>query len=176
MIIATRKTHRLWLLIWYFQTFVSYELQKKLFWMIKSYHETILYILQYYVRRVWRYQRDNQNPWIEEEQTIQWPIEKVQTDKQRSTKHTHIAKDRVTRTPLTIGGELRVANQICVISFLHTVKTSFKTLPMCCLSVWCIVPPVAIARRWKKEKDRSIRSIIIKTNIAEHKRHTHSSQ
>jgi hypothetical protein len=40
----------------------------------------------------------NQNPYIEEEQTTQWPNEKVQKDKQRSTKHTHKAKDRVTRT------------------------------------------------------------------------------
>jgi len=29
----------------------------------------------------------NQNPHIEEEQTTQWPKEKVQKDKQRSTKH-----------------------------------------------------------------------------------------
>ena len=31
---------------------------------------------------------------------MQWPKEKVQKDQQRSTKHTHKAKDRVTRTPL----------------------------------------------------------------------------
>ena len=49
-------------------------------------------------RKVWRYQRGNHNPYIEE-QTTQWPKEKVQKDKQRSTKHTYIAKDRVTRTP-----------------------------------------------------------------------------
>jgi len=36
-------------------------------------------------RRVSRYQRGNQNPYIEEEQTTQWPKEKVQKDKQRST-------------------------------------------------------------------------------------------
>jgi hypothetical protein len=30
-------------------------------------------------RRVWRYQRGNQNPYIEEEQTTQWPKEKGQT-------------------------------------------------------------------------------------------------
>ena len=30
----------------------------------------------------------NQNPYIEEEQTTQWPKEKVQKEKQRSTKHT----------------------------------------------------------------------------------------
>ena len=28
----------------------------------------------------------NQNPYIKEEQTTQWPIENVQKDKQRSTK------------------------------------------------------------------------------------------
>jgi len=30
-------------------------------------------------------QRGNQNPYIEEEQTTQWPKEKVRKDKQRST-------------------------------------------------------------------------------------------
>jgi hypothetical protein len=40
----------------------------------------------------------NQNLYIEEEQTTQWPKEKK--DKQRSTKHTHKTKDRVTQTPL----------------------------------------------------------------------------
>jgi hypothetical protein len=44
--------------------------------------------------------RANQNPYIEEEQTTQWPKEKVQKDKKRSTKHTYKTKDRVTRTPL----------------------------------------------------------------------------
>ena len=47
-----------------------------------------------------RYQRGNQNPCNEEEQTTQWPKEKGQKDKQQSTKHTHKAQDRVTRTPL----------------------------------------------------------------------------
>jgi len=42
-------------------------------------------------RRFWKYQRGNQNPYIEEEQTIQRPKEKVQKDKQRSTIHTHKA-------------------------------------------------------------------------------------
>jgi hypothetical protein len=51
-------------------------------------------------RRVWRYQRVNQNLYIKEEQTTQWPKE----NKQRSTKHTYKTKDRVTRTPLKIGG------------------------------------------------------------------------
>ena len=34
------------------------------------------------LKRVWKYQKGNQNPYIEEEQTIQWPKEKVQKDKQ----------------------------------------------------------------------------------------------
>ena len=42
----------------------------------------------------------NQNPYIEEKQTTQWPKDKVQKDKQRSTKHAHKTKNRVTRTPL----------------------------------------------------------------------------
>jgi hypothetical protein len=52
------------------------------------------------IRSPWRYQRGNQNPYIEEEQTTQWPNEKVQKYKQRSTKHAHKAKDRDKRTPL----------------------------------------------------------------------------
>jgi hypothetical protein len=34
----------------------------------------------------------NKSPYIEEEQTTQWPKEKVQKDKQRSTTHTHTTK------------------------------------------------------------------------------------
>ena len=41
---------------------------------------------------------------LKERQTTQWPKEKVQKDKQRSTKHTHKTKDRVTRTPPKAGG------------------------------------------------------------------------
>ena len=36
----------------------------------------------------------------EEEQKTQWPSEKGQNDEQRSTKHTHKTKDRVTQTLL----------------------------------------------------------------------------
>jgi hypothetical protein len=38
-------------------------------------------------RRVRRYQRSNHNPEIEEGQTIQWPKEMGEKEKQRSTKH-----------------------------------------------------------------------------------------
>jgi hypothetical protein len=54
------------------------------------------------LRRVWRYQRGNQNLYIEEEQKTQWPKENGQKDKQQSTKHTHKTKDRVTRTLLKL--------------------------------------------------------------------------
>ena len=37
---------------------------------------------------------------------------KVQKDKQRSTKHTYKTKDRVTRTPLKTGGELRCSGRL----------------------------------------------------------------
>ena len=66
------------------------------------------------LRRVCRYQRGNQNRYIEEEQTTQWSKEKVQKDKQRSTKHTYKTKDRVTRTPLKTGGELRCSGRVAV--------------------------------------------------------------
>ena len=41
---------------------------------------------------------------MEDEQITQWPKEKVQKDKQRSTKHTYKTKDRVTRTTLNTEG------------------------------------------------------------------------
>ena len=49
---------------------------------------------------------------IEEEKTTQRPKEKVQKDKQRSTKHTYKTKDQVTRTPLKTGGELRCFGRV----------------------------------------------------------------
>jgi hypothetical protein len=70
------------------------------------------------VRRVWKYHRGNQNPFIEEEQTKQWPKEKVQKDKQRSTKHTYKTKDRVTQTSIKTG---RV-NSSCSTSDTHRVN------------------------------------------------------
>jgi len=66
----------------------------------------------YLQRIVWRYQRCNHNPYIEEEQTTSLPKEKVQSDTHRFTKHTYKTKDRVTRTPLTTGGELRCSGKV----------------------------------------------------------------
>ena len=56
----------------------------------------------------------NQNPYIEEDQTTQWPMEKVQKDKQRSTKHTYKTKDQVTRIPLKTGSKHVLKNYIPV--------------------------------------------------------------
>jgi hypothetical protein len=66
----------------------------------------------YIAKKNRKYQRGNQKPYIEEEETTQWPKEKVQKDKQRSTKHTYKTKDRVTRTPLKTGGELRCSGRV----------------------------------------------------------------
>ena len=65
------------------------------------------------------------NLYIEEEQKTQWPKEKVQKDKQRSTKHTYKTKDRVTRTSLKTGGELVCSGRVsssCSTSGTHRVN------------------------------------------------------
>ena len=93
------------------------------------------------VWRVWRYERVNQNPYIEEEQTTQWPKEKVQKDKQRSTKHTYKTKDRVTWTPLKTGGELRCSGRVS--SSCSTSGTRRVNL---------VKHPV-ISREWGKDRE-----------------------
>ena len=69
---------------------------------------------------------DNQNPYIEE-QTTQWPKEKVKKDKQQSTKHAYKAKDRVTRTPLSTGRE----SSSCFTSGIRRVNLSTNPLNIC---------------------------------------------
>jgi hypothetical protein len=52
-------------------------------------------------------------------------VKKVQKDKQRSTKHTYKTKDRVTRTPLKAGGELRCSGRVnssCSTTDTHRVN------------------------------------------------------
>jgi hypothetical protein len=87
-------------------------------------------------RRVWRYQRGNQNPYIEEEQITQWPKEKVQKDKQRSTKHTYKTKDRVTRTPQKNGGELGCPGRVGISGSCSTSGTRRVNLVTTFLH-WC---------------------------------------
>ena len=49
---------------------------------------------------------------MEEEQKTQWNKEKEQKDNQRSTQHTHQTIDRVTRTAIKTGGELRCSGMV----------------------------------------------------------------
>jgi hypothetical protein len=100
-----------------------------------------LHIYNYlYSRGIWRYHMGNQNPYIEEEQTTQWPKEKVQKDKQRSTKHTYKTKDRVTRTPLKTGCELRCSGRVGSSCFTSgTRRVNLVTNPV-------------ISREWGKDQ------------------------
>jgi hypothetical protein len=77
------------------------------------------------VQELWRYQRGNQNPYIEEEQTTQWPKEKVQKEKQRSTKRTYKTKDRVTRTPLKTRGELRGSGRVSSSCYTREMQSKY---------------------------------------------------
>jgi hypothetical protein len=88
-----------------------------------------------------RYQRGNQNLYIKEEQTTQWSKEKVQKDKQRSTKHTYKTKDRVTQTPVKTGGELRCSGRVS--SSCSTSGTRRVNL---------VTNPV-ISREWGKDRE-----------------------
>jgi hypothetical protein len=83
----------------------------------------------------------NQNPYIEEEQTTQWPKEKVQKDKLRSTKHTYKTKDRITWSPLKTGGELMCSGRVS--SFCSTSGTRRVNL---------VTNPV-ISREWGKDRE-----------------------
>ena len=77
----------------------------------------------------------NQNPYIEEEQTTQWTKEKVQKDKQRSTKHTYKTKDWVTRTPLKPEMNSSAPEQcfICSVSSFNFIcsVSSFNFIQLC---------------------------------------------
>ena len=105
-----------------------------LYYVLKAFRK-----VECFVKWVWRYLRDIQNPYIEEEQTTQYPKEKVENDKQRSAKHTHKSKDRVTRTPLITGCELRC---------FERVSSSCSTSGTCRVS---LVPNLVISRRWGKD-------------------------
>jgi CRISPR/Cas system-associated endonuclease/helicase Cas3 len=59
-------------------------------------------------KRVLRYQRGNQNPYIEE----QTPQRKSTKDKQRSTKHTHKTNYRLPRIPLKTESELMCSKRV----------------------------------------------------------------
>ena len=79
------------------------------------------YLFTCRVRRVWRYNRGNQESVNrrrrrrrrrrEKKDTTQWP-KKGQKDKHRSTKHTHKTKDRITQTPLKTECEISLPKYI----------------------------------------------------------------
>ena len=82
---------------------------------------TLTIEIQLQSKRVGRYQRGNQNPYIEEEQATQWPKVKVQKDKQRSTKPTYKTKDRVTQTSIKTGVNTGVPQGYAVPAPLATI-------------------------------------------------------
>ena len=63
-------------------------------------------------RKMWKYQRGNQNLWIKEGQTIQWPKDRQYNGQKKKYKGINndlqniTQKDWATRTPLKTGGEL----------------------------------------------------------------------
>jgi len=65
--------------------------------------------------------------YIEEEQTTQWPSEKVQNDKQRSTKHTYKTKDRVTRTPLKLSIHMLVLISFALVHLELCSRSTIST-------------------------------------------------
>ena len=69
---------------------------------------------------------------MEEEQTTQWPKEKVQ----RSTKHTLKTKDRVTRTPLKTGGEQIVSTVSSKLNVYHIKYLYVYVLTIKILIIW----------------------------------------
>ena len=75
---------------------ISVLLKFYLLWQDKKYIRGFCFIRC--TRRVWRYQREVIRTHKSKKDKQQWPKEKVQKYKQRSTKHT--TKDRVTRTSL----------------------------------------------------------------------------
>ena len=83
---------------------------------------------------------------------------KVQKDKQRFTKHTYKTTDRVTRTPLKTGGELRFTgreNSSCSTSDTRRVNLATNSV---------------ISREWGKDREVFTTSGTIKfsNNVYEH--------
>jgi len=62
--------------------------------------------------RVWRYQRGNQKPYIEEGQTTQWLKKKYKRENNDLQSTTQKTKDRVKGTPLQTRGELRCSEKV----------------------------------------------------------------
>ena len=62
---------------------------------------------------------------------MQWTKEKIQKDRELSTKHTYKTKDRVTRTPLKTGGELKCSGRVySSFSISGTRRVNLDTKPV----------------------------------------------
>ena len=97
----------------------------------------IVWALHKHNKKSWNIPKGgNQNSYLEEEQTTQWPKEKTQKDTQRSTKHSP-KNDRETRTPLKTGGQLRCSGRISSsCSTSGTSRISLVTNPVISLERW----------------------------------------
>jgi hypothetical protein len=94
-----------------FEVSVSYK-NKYLQLILNNMMSTLWWDRMSAIRRVWRYQRGNQNRISKKNRQNNDQKKKVQKDKQRSTKHTYKTKDRVTRTPQKTGGELMCSGRV----------------------------------------------------------------
>jgi hypothetical protein len=103
------------------------------------------------IRRVWRYQWEVIRIRISKNRQHNRQRKKVQKDKQRSTKHTHKTKDRVTWIPLKIWGELRCSGRVSSSCSSHgTHRVNLVTNPV-------------ISHEWGNDK-RRIKDCLYLTN------------
>jgi hypothetical protein len=67
----------------------------------KSFHTSLFINIYHHIQKSLKIPKGQSESYtsIEEEQITQWPKEKVQKDKKRSTKYTHKTKNQVIRTP-----------------------------------------------------------------------------
>jgi hypothetical protein len=102
------------------------------------------------LRRVWIYQRGNQNQYIEE-QTTQCPKEKGQRDKQRSTKHTHKTKNDSNLTKNRGWTQvLRKGKQLLLHYWHPSCYSSYKPGD----KSWMKKGPGSVYDKWKTCSDR----------------------
>ena len=97
----------------------------------------------------------NQNPYIEEEQTPQLPKEKVQKNKQRSTKHTYKTKVRVTRTPLKTGGEFRCSGRVSSSCSTSDTRSANLVYGPVCHPQKCYMYLTKIHHTWRRNKEQT---------------------
>ena len=135
---AKKKTYLdHWYLLCWFHLNCYYEFLIILSTIFQLYH--FFFGWRNHLRRVWRYQRGNQNLYIEE-QTTQWPKEKEQTTIYK-TYSTHKTKDWITWTPLKTGGELKCS---------RSVSSSFCTSGTRCIN---LVTNLVISHEWGKDQE-----------------------